>query len=202
MITDTQTSLSETDIRFANKAAVHGVALMVLERVAAGMTGKELIAFAILAPFFGFLTLLIYRQAARTLAVVLASLSAIFALLFAVTAILHPVQVRSDMDVLTLMFVLLVILPGILALLLFTKRITLGSMRLRTPVTAEQQSKRVRYQLRVIPVLVVWLCYGVYRAIQSGASTAPLRLFAILAMTLILGFDVLSGLRKNLNSAH
>ena len=202
MITDTQTSLSATDIRFANKMAVHGVALMILERVAAGMTGKELIAFSILAPLFGLLTLLVYRQAARPLAIALASLSVVFALLFAVAMMLRPDKVRSDMDVLTLMFVLLVVLPGILALLLFTKRITLGSMRLRPPVTAEQQSKRVRFQLRVIPILVAWLCYGVYRAVQSGASTAPLRLLAILAMTLILGFDVLSGVRKNLNTAH
>ena len=199
---DAGTSLSPSEIRFANKMAVHGVALMILERVAGRASGKELIAFSVIAPFGGFLTWLMYRQAARPLAIALASLSVIFALLFAAAMILHLDQVRSDMDVLTLMFVLLVVLPGILALLLFTKRITLGSMRLRTPVTAEQQSKHLKIQLMAIPVLIVWLCYGVYRAIQSGASTAPLRLFAILTMTLILGFDILAGVRKSLNSSH
>ena len=167
---------------------------MILERVAAGMIGKELIAFSIFAPLFGFLTLLIYRRAARPLAIVLATLSAIFALLFAGAAILHPDQVRGNMVVLTLMFVLVVVLPGILAVLLFSKRITLRSMQLRSLIT--------RNRLRMIPILIVWLCYGVYRAVQSGASTAPLRLFAIVAMALILGFDLLSGVRKNLNSSH
>ncbi len=202
MITDTQTALSETDIRFANKMAVHGVALMILERVAGGMTGKELIALSIFAPLFGFLTLLIYRQVARPLAIALASLSVISALLFTVATILRPDQVRGAMGKLTFMFVILVVVPGILAVLLFTKRITLGSMRLRPLVTPEQQPQFVRILLLAIPIFVLWLCYGVYRAVQSGPSTAPLRLFAIVAMTLILGFDLLSGVRKNLNTSH
>jgi undecaprenyl pyrophosphate phosphatase UppP len=146
--------------------------------------------------------LLIYRRAARPLAIVLATLSAIFALLSAGAAILHPDQVRGNMDVLTLMFGLVVVLPGILAVLLFSKRITLRSMQLRPLVTPEQKSKFARNRLRVLPILIVWLCYGVYRAVQSGASTAPLRLFAIVAMALILGFDLLSDVRKNLNSSH
>lgn len=202
MTTDTQTALSETDIRFANKMAVHAPALMVLERAAAGMTGKELILWLIIAPLVGVFILLLYRQAVRPLALMLGSLSVICALLFAVAMILRPDQARSDMVVLAFMFVILVVAPGILAVLLFTKRITLGSTRLRTPVTPEQQSKSVRNRLLAIPILVVWLCYGVYRAVQSGASTAPLRLFAIVAMTLILGFDLLSGVHKTLNSSH
>ena len=201
---DDRPPMSRTETHRAVRIAVIGAALFTLDQVARGeISGVSQIPAAVgLATMGAFVIWLTLRQARQALAWLLSIISVVSATLFTFTIVLRPVLSQDDRFVLAFMFVLTAILPGIYALLLFTNRLSLESLKL-TPNRSPKEGE-LSFKFLLFPVLlgIALIVFEIVSAVRSAPSISPVRLSAVLAMTLIIGFDIVRGIQKNMNTAH